>query len=397
MGTFSPVESSTAKMALSTSSLLLTLYVTCETIRASYAYYAFHNYPQISASAIAFLSEVLKLSIAVFFLLRSQQGFSVDLLKKYYNSAHNGEIDYRRILRYALPAALYLTNNLIYYTVLPLTSPSLLQVCVLAKLPTTGILHHYMVKPQHNRFAWLSLLFLCIGLGVFNIPSKPSASTGEAVAAWYLAPVAGFIIACLSALASISTETSTKEGDFWVSQAYLYTWGVVFAIISYPLLPSSGRQQEPDHSSGPSGMLMAVIGLVTVTSVTGLVVAVVLRARDNILKVIGTAASLVTVAVSQFVLLPELRASTFTPWKVCGGLIVTTSTWCYNHYSQEPWLYNSIDEESPTADDEAEKDFAQVPEVEDSILSLRPSATKIAGCAVVTAFLTWEVYLRSEN
>jgi UDP-sugar transporter A1/2/3 len=41
---------------------------------------------------------------------------------------------------------LYLANNLIYYTVLPLATTSLLQVCVLAKLPTTGILHHYMIK-----------------------------------------------------------------------------------------------------------------------------------------------------------------------------------------------------------------------------------------------------------
>ena len=384
-------------MAISTSSLLLTLYVCCETIRASYAYYAFHNFPQISASAIALLSELLKLSIAAFFLFRSHQELSTDLLRKYYNSAQNGEIDFNKIIKYALPAALYLANNLIYYTVLPLSTPSLLQVCVLAKFPITGILHHYMVKPQRNRFAWFSLIFLCIGLAVFNIPSKSSPNPDEAVSAWYLAPLAGFVIACLSALASISTETSTKEGGFWESQACLYTWGVVFAIISYPLIPASQRPQEHSQSSNPSGAVFTVFGLVMVTAVTGLVVAVVLRARDNILKLTGTAVSLVTVAASQFILLPELRASTFTPWKVCGGAIVATSTWCYNHYSQEPWRQDDGDEEPPADSTEFEKDPLQSEEADEELLSLRPSATKIAMCAVVTTILTLEMYVRSER
>ncbi|TVY39312.1 hypothetical protein LSUB1_G003621 [Lachnellula subtilissima] len=211
-------------MALSASSLLLIVYVSCETIRANYAYHAFHNFPQISASWIALLSEVLKLIIAIIFLLRSDNGITISGFHMFIQTAQQGQTDFKKMFRYALPAALYLVNNLIYYTVLPKTSPSLLQVCVLAKLPTTGILHHYMIKPQRNIHAWISLLFLCIGLVVFNIPSKTNEhkSIAEAELAWYLAPLAGFAIACFSALASISAETSTKTGDFWESQAYLY-------------------------------------------------------------------------------------------------------------------------------------------------------------------------------
>jgi UDP-sugar transporter A1/2/3 len=213
-------------MSISTFSLLLTLYITCETIRANYAYYAFHTYPQISASVVALLSEIFRLLIAAFFLLKSNNDFSMSALPKYLESAQNGDIDFKKMLKYALPASLYLMNNLIYYSVLPLTTPNLLQMCVLAKLPTTGILHHYTIKQQHNIFACISLLFLCIRLAVFNIPSTNQESN-EAVAGWYLTSMAGFVIACLSALASISTETSTKEGEFWGSQAYLYTWGII--------------------------------------------------------------------------------------------------------------------------------------------------------------------------
>jgi solute carrier family 35 (UDP-sugar transporter), member A1/2/3 len=398
-------------MALSTSSILLILYISCETVRANYAYYAFHTFPQISASIVTLLSEIFKLFVAAFFLLRTKDGFSIAPIQSYIESAQKGEIDTKRVLRYALPAGLYLANNLIYYTVLPLTTPSLLQVCVLAKLPTTGILHHYMIKRQNNVFAWISLLFLCIGLAVFNIPSKPQSST-EVVAAWYLAPIAGFVIACLSALASISSETSTKEGEFWESQAYLYIWGMIFAVIAYPLAPASGRYNG-EVATDSLNFYTSIFALVVITAGTGLVVAVVLRARDNILKVIGTAASLITIAASQFVLLPELRASTFTPWRVCGGGIVTTSTWCYNHYSQQPWTgrgwaFTALPAED--VEEDASRTAINLSASEDEKLKereemandlslndlLRPDPTKIMACAIFTAFVTFEVALRTK-
>jgi len=397
-------------MAISTSTFLLTLYVCCETIRANYAYYAFHTFPQISAILVTLLAEIFKLSIAVLFLIKSNDGLSLSAVLKFVNSTSKGQVDFRRTLKYAMPAALYLINNLIYYTVLPLTTPSLLQVCVLAKLPTTGILHHYMIKPQRNVHAWISLGFLCIGLAIFNIPSKPRLSGNEQVAAWWLAPAAGFVIACLSALASISSETATKEGDFWVSQTYLYLWGIFFGAIAYPLAPSSKFQTDRVQVSTTFGVSIAISALVVITAGTGLVVAVVLRFRDNILKVIGTAASLITIAGSQFLLLPDLSASTFTSWKVCGGGIVTTATWCYNHYSQEPWEEPSpeflivppedIDSEiaslatRSSSEDEKEKVELEVREEQVANSVFRPDATKIFVCVILTAFATYEVVLR---
>ena len=331
-------------MLVSLSSFLLILYITCETVRANYAYYAFHTFPQISPSLISLFSELFKLCIAVSCLRRSNQILSISSWNEIYQSTQAGEIDFKKTLKLALPAALYLANNLIYYTVLPLTSPSLLQVCMLAKLPATGILHHFMIKPQRNVYAWNSLLCLCFGLAVFNVPSRQHQGTSEKVTAWYLAPIAGIAIACLSALASISSETSTKTGEFWESQAYLYIWGVIFATASYPLFQSFSHPDLTSDSSDTGGLWLSVVCLVIITSVTGLVVAVVLRAKDNILKVIGTAASLLTIAVTQFLLNPALRASTFTTWKICGGGIVAISTWCYSAYSQQqdPSSYSAI-------------------------------------------------------
>ncbi len=360
----------------------------------------------MSASIITLLSETLKLSVAIFFLHRSKDGLPLESLREGLAQILKGESDLRKMVKYALPAALYLINNLIYYAVLPLTTPSLLQVCILAKLPTTGILHHYAIKRQENIYAWFSLLFLCIGLAAFNVPSSASTSSNTELGAWYLAPVAGFSMACLSAWASISSETATKEGNFWESQAYLYTWGVVFAMVSYLLIPSSAPARAIAWTSDSLPLLLAVAGVVTITAVTGLVVAAVLRARDNILKVVGTAASLLTIAVTQFLLFPNLRESTFSQWKVLGGGIVTISTWCYNFYSQEPWPksrpvdFASEDATSLISDHEAR-------EVEEADMKLEeeekstergfwsPNSTKIVICALCVVAATFGVSRKS--
>lgn len=214
------------------------------------------------------------------------------------------------------------------------------------------------------------------------------------------------MIACLSALASISSESSTKEGEFWESQALLYIWGILFAVSAYPFTPSRSVPRAGSETVSDLGQITAVLGLVAITAGTGLVVAVVLRARDNILKVIGTAASLVTIAASQYILLPALRASTFTPWKVCGGGVVAVSTWCYNHYSQEAWMGRSWTFTQSTSEEEEEgeklmvegqKDEPEEIESDEGLLAagLEPNATKILGFAVVIAFATLEVALRT--
>jgi hypothetical protein len=58
---------------------------------------------------------------------------------------------------------------------------------------------------------------------------------GRNVETWIITPVAGLVIACLSAVSNISNETLTQFGTFWESQFWLYAWGVLFAIASYPI------------------------------------------------------------------------------------------------------------------------------------------------------------------
>jgi len=313
------------------SSVILTIYIICETIRADYTYFALHNYPDLTPSLIAFLSELLKLLISSVAILSTKSSF--DAISKTIRAG-----DYNKVMPYSIPAVLYLSNNLIYFIVLPLTSPSILQVCVLAKLPATAIMHNFMIRRQTNRWAWTSLFCICVGLVIFNIPA--SGQSAAEAGNWLIAPVAGIAIAILSGLASIYGETLTKKGDFWESQSYLYLWGVVLALISFPLTSSISSRKDNESNVAETASFTAFVAagtLVGLTAGVGLIVAVILRRGDNLLKMVGTSASLVTVAASQFVIMPELRKTNFTPLKIWGGGLVAVSTWCYNHYKEQPW------------------------------------------------------------
>lgn len=203
---------------MSLSTALLASFITCETARTIYAYHAFHVSNKITPPLVTFISEILKLVVAATFVYRSKTGFA-GLLEK----DSEGITNWSKCLRSAIPAALFLVNTLIFYTVLPLVSPTLLTVCILAKLPITAILYHVIVRKQRNVYAWTSLFWLCIGIVFFNVRTSQNATGVAEKTLWFIAPVAGLVIACLGSAASIHIEILTKAGEFWDSQFWLYT------------------------------------------------------------------------------------------------------------------------------------------------------------------------------
>ncbi|KAM0155129.1 hypothetical protein ACHAPG_006147 [Botrytis cinerea] len=318
---------------------LLPIYIFGETIRANYAYFAFHTARQITPSLIALLSETLKLAIAAIIINHSEEGLSS--IRKRFN--RNG---FRDVLQYGVPAAFYLINNLIYLTILPSTSPSLLQVCMLAKIPATAILHHFWVRKQGNARSWISLGFLCFGLFLFNIPS------GDDTKGWLVAPVAGLVIAVFSAIASIASESLTKTGSFWESQLWLYLWGVFFSIISYPIATWMTADRGTNSNLSVTSTATIAIYFSCLTSGVGLIVAAMLRKKDNLTKLVGTSISLLTIAATQYVIFPALRSSGFTAWKIMGGLVVIISTGCYNYFKDtSPENFNSFSRLLPTSNE----------------------------------------------
>jgi hypothetical protein len=336
---------------------LLPAYVVFETTRAILTYAATHSHAQISSTFITFSAEVCKAIFATAFLcrfLRREHGYVTfsSFLTAITSISNNSSSVLWSYGAFAIPAFLYFVNNLLYLIGLQLTTPSLLHVTVLAKLPITAVLHHLLVKRQHNSLAWISLSLLCLGLLISNIPEGFStwlwASSSEdhdgliLSYAPFIGPFIGLAIAIISGWTSIYTEVILKQKvAFWVAQFWLYAYGALFGGIALTFW--DGRLAKPAESAlqqetypSLSLILGANLSVIASTAGTGLVVANILRKKDNLVKLVGTSASLVTITLTQCILFADLRSKTWTVQTIIGTGIIAISTWTYHYYKQQP-------------------------------------------------------------
>lgn len=115
---------------------------------------------------------------------------------------------------------------------------------------------------------------------------------------------------------------------------------MVLAGVSYPvsaILYAMTKRNEPQVEVPFSVYVFPASALILITGGTGLVVAVILRKRDNLLKLVGTSATLITTAAAQFMLLPSLRGGKIGFWSMFGGGLVVVMTYSYNFYQNQPW------------------------------------------------------------
>lgn len=231
-----------------------------------------------------------------------------------------------RYLIYAVPAFLYFVNNLIYLIGLSVTSPSDLHAAMLSKIPLTALVHHMLMSRQVSVVAWLFLLLLTGSLVSFSYPLSVST---------FLGPLLGVMNSVISAFTSIYTEYVLKQVkiSFWTAQFWLYFFGTVFGLISVTvsiIYTAATGPKLPDGTPMSMGSYMLdfvtrveylVIPLLTMFS--GFAVAFILRAQDNLVKLVGIGLSFPTIMVTQYALFPVLRPqTTLLKWISGAGLCV---------------------------------------------------------------------------
>lgn len=233
---------------------LLPAYVSFDTLRSILLYGALQTGSLMSPSAITFgytsfnvqddrclrscRSEALKLAFAIALLLQrvweKHGSISFSGLADAINLKEPTTSTYvKGYMLYALPSLLYFTNNILFLIGLQYTTPSLQQAAILAKIPITAILHHFMVRRQRRLSTWLSLTTLSLGIVIFQNPLaifdrlvalvvetyKTKSSSSVSAEQSLIGTVIGLVIACISGLTSIYTELILKQDvPFWTAQ-----------------------------------------------------------------------------------------------------------------------------------------------------------------------------------
>jgi hypothetical protein len=191
----------------------------------------------------------------------------------------------------------------------------------------------------------------------------------------------------------------TTPKQFW-----LYILGSGFAAIAYILWDGSAKTKGATLPSTFSSNthfsvspFLASSAIIIMTTATGLVVANILRKSDNLVKLVGTSASIVTIIMSQCLLSPELRQSTLTVQTVAGAGLVSIATWCYHFYKGRPTatsqaeyraLANPDDFElgdSDSVNDEKEEEGKSTTHPEASVME--PTPIRVTASVLFVIFL----------
>ncbi|KAI8075225.1 nucleotide-sugar transporter [Gongronella butleri] len=290
------------------------------------------------ASTAVFLAEVLKI-IACLAVMRYEQASWA----RFVSFVHR-EIVCRpkETLKMLIPSGLYALQNNLLYVALSNLEAATFQVTYQMKILSTAIFSVVLLGRSLSRDKWMALVLLMIGVTLVQSqsmasPSKAddasSASTASAATtasetmAHQQSPLIGLLAVITSCISSgfagcyFEKILKTSETSMWVRNIQLGISGAFFSLIGM-LMYDSQPIREGGLLQG-YGMLTWVV--VANQALGGLLVAIVVKYADNILKGFATSLSIIVSGIISFYLFNFQPTFVF----VIGACIVMISSYLY--------------------------------------------------------------------
>ncbi|OAD05334.1 hypothetical protein MUCCIDRAFT_152638 [Mucor lusitanicus CBS 277.49] len=281
------------------------------------------------ASTAVFLAEVLKI-VACLIVMRHQQGtwdkFSAMVRKEILGRP--GET-----LKMLIPSGLYALQNNLLYVALSNLEAATFQVTYQMKIMSTAVFSVVLLGKSLSRDKWLALLLLMIGVTLVqsqSMSSSSSATTASAKDEILLAPQNPFIgfmaviTSCVSSgFAGCYFEKILKTSDtsMWVRNIQLGISGALFSLVgmlAYDMQPI----MEGGLLQGYDWLTWVVVAN---QALGGLLVAIVVKYADNILKGFATSLSIIVSGVISIYLFSFQPSGVF----IVGAMIVMASSYLY--------------------------------------------------------------------
>ena len=242
--------------------------------------------PKYASSTAVVCMECLKFITCIFVTIY-QHGNIKNALNEMYT-----EIVQRpnEIMKISIPALLYVVqNNLLYYALSHLDTPTF-QVGYQVKILTTALFSVIMLGKQLTRNQWISLIILTIGVSMAQLSAHADTSKGENSFSGFLAVLAA---ACTSGFSGVYFEKMLKgsKTTLWMRNMQMGFSSIILAILG--IYWSGDRDSVYNHGFFYGYTQMTWI-VVVLQAIGGLVVAVVVKYADNILKGFAASFSILT-------------------------------------------------------------------------------------------------------
>ncbi|CAH1782708.1 unnamed protein product [Owenia fusiformis] len=235
-------------------------------------------------------------------------------------------------LKISVPSIVYtLQNNLLYVAVSNLDAATF-QVTYQLKILTTALFSVFMLNKHLTKMQWGALVVLFVGVSTVQL--QPHSTKDSAKIATEQNPFLGLIaviVSCLmSGFAGVYFEKILKgtSQSLWLRNVQLGFLGVVFGLITMEMNDGTKvHQQGMFH--GYDFMVWLVIFL---QSFGGLLVAVVVKYADNILKGFATSAAIVVSCIASMYFF-DFKLS----WQfIAGATLVIISVYLYSKFVPTP-------------------------------------------------------------
>jgi len=249
----------------------------------------------ITTTAVVF-AEILKV-LACLLILLLQKGSVRDWLHFLYSSIVGQPFD---TLKLSIPALIYTVQNNLQYIAISNLDAATFQVTYQLKILTTALFSVFMLSKNLVKLQWVSLVMLFAGVSIVqlqptNLPSNKTNPLDSEKAQVTQNPILGLvavIMSCLcSGFAGVYFEKILKgsQTSVWLRNIQLGIYGTIIGI--------AGMYIKDGEKISNKGILFGYSTVVWIVifmqAFGGLLVAVVVKYADNILKGFATSFAII--------------------------------------------------------------------------------------------------------
>lgn len=301
---------------------LVTLSVQNALVSLSMRYSRIRPGERFLSSTAVVMAEVVKLITCLSLVFIEEGNFS-----KFFNSLNTTIIKQPLdTLKVCVPSLIYIIqNNLLYVSASNLDAATY-QVTYQLKILTTAFFAVVILRKSLHRLQWLALFFLLMGVILVQLAESGPQKVPSGVEQNRLVGVGAALTACfLSGFAGIYFEKILKGSDIsvWMRNVQLSLLSLPFGL--FTCLMNDG---EVIFNKGFFiGYDWFINYLVLLQACGGLIVALVVKHADNILKGFATSLAIIISCVASIYLFNFQLSLQFT----CGALLVICSIFMYGH------------------------------------------------------------------
>uniref|UniRef100_A0A8C1WPL6 Solute carrier family 35 member 2 n=1 Tax=Cyprinus carpio TaxID=7962 RepID=A0A8C1WPL6_CYPCA len=233
------------------------------------------------------MAEVLKVFTCLVIVLIQERG------------AFAGIIQYLDTLKLAVPSLIYTLQNNLQYVAISNLPAATFQVTYQLKILTTALFSVLMLRKSLSKIQWISLVLLFAGVAIVQVEQEGGkqkealTSTNQS----YFKGLVSVIISCLSSgFAGVYFEKILKgsSASVWMRNIQLGIFGTVLGLL--------GMWWNDGAAIAEKGFLFGytpmVWGVIFNQAFGGLLVAVVVKYADNILKGFATSFSIIVSTIT---------------------------------------------------------------------------------------------------